>query len=100
MPLSDALVYHVADLARIRIEEAEVSSIARDLGRVLEYVNRLEEVDTTEVEPTLHGGGQVANLRPDTPAPSLARESVLANAPAVRDGMFLIPKILGEGDEA
>lgn len=100
MALSDQLVHHVAELARIQIEEAEVSAVARDLSRVLDYVNVLQEVDTREVEPTLHGGRRMSLLRQDSPEPSLRREAALANAPAVQQAMFFIPKILGEGDEA
>ena len=97
--LSKALVEHVSGLAQIRLAPDEIERMAEELARVLEYVDILESVDTKGVDPTWHGMTAGDVQRPDAERPSLPRERALANAPATRDGMFLIPRILGEGEE-
>jgi aspartyl-tRNA(Asn)/glutamyl-tRNA(Gln) amidotransferase subunit C len=95
--LTPADVRKVARLARLELSEAEVETYARQLGQVLQYIDRLAEVDTDGVEPMAHAI-EVANvLRSDVAAPSLPREAALANAPKADGRYFLVPPILDGG---
>jgi len=84
-------VLHVARLARLELDDAEVASLSADLSRVLEHVAMISELDLEGVPPTTHVV-EVANaLRPDEPRPSLPREVALEEAPAVADDGFVVP---------
>ncbi|MGH2853666.1 MAG: Asp-tRNA(Asn)/Glu-tRNA(Gln) amidotransferase subunit GatC [Solirubrobacteraceae bacterium] len=84
-------VLHVARLARLRLDEGEVESMARELSGVLDHIARIAELDLEEVPPTSHVVEVTGRLRPDDPRPSLLREVALASAPAVADNGFLVP---------
>jgi aspartyl-tRNA(Asn)/glutamyl-tRNA(Gln) amidotransferase subunit C len=84
-------VMHVALLARLAIGEQELESMARELSAVLDHIAKMNELDLGEVPPTSHVVEVTGALRPDEPRPSLPREIVLAQAPAVSDGGFLVP---------
>jgi aspartyl-tRNA(Asn)/glutamyl-tRNA(Gln) amidotransferase subunit C len=89
-----AEVRRVAKLARIYVSEDDVAQWTRDLGRILEYVRQLNELNVEGVEPTAHAIPVANVLRCDDPAPGLSREEALSNAPAARDGLFIVPKII------
>ena len=93
-PLSAADVRRVARLARLRLNDDEVAVYARQLGQVLEYVNQLQQVDTTQVVPMAHAIELQNVFREDQPTPSLSREAALANAPQTDGTYFLVPAIL------
>lgn len=98
MRLSIDMVQHVAELAHIWVDPEELPGMAKELDQILDYVARLDAVDTTAVDPGWHPPtGRMG--RPDQVADSLPRDRALANAPRARDGMFVIPRILGEGEE-
>ena len=99
MRLSDDIVQHVANLARIRLLDDKRDQIGEDLGQILTYVEMLEQVDTSRVEPTWQAANSTGRVRSDEVHPSLPRELALSNGPNVREHMFLIPRILGEGEE-
>ena len=86
-------VLHVARLARLSLSEAEVEAMRAELSRVLEHIDRISELDLSDVPPTAHVVEvDVADaLRPDEPRPSLAREVALAAAPEVAEGGFAVP---------
>jgi aspartyl-tRNA(Asn)/glutamyl-tRNA(Gln) amidotransferase subunit C len=84
-------VMHVARLARLAISEQEVEPMARELSAVLDHIAKMNELDLGDVPPTSHVVEVTGALRPDEPRPSLPREVVLAQAPAVSDGGFLVP---------
>ena len=87
-------VQKVARLARLKLREDELERFTSQLGQVLEYVRVLEELDTRDVEPMAHAV-EVTNVwRDDAIAPSLTRESALANAPHTDGRYFLVPPIL------
>lgn len=84
-------VLHVARLARLRLSDEEVATMAAELSSILGHIETISALDLEGVEPTTHVV-EVANaLRCDEPAPSLEREAVLAAAPATQDGGFLVP---------
>ena len=94
MALTLEQVRHIARLARLRLTAEEERRYAEQLSAILDYAERLKRVDTADIPPTAGVQDLPAPLRPDTPRPSLPRERALANAPAITDGMFLVPPIL------
>lgn len=87
-------VSYVADLARIHLSEEEIRLFQGQLDQVLDYVEQLREPDVSNVEPTAHAMPIVNVMREDTPRESLDHEAAMANAPAVRAGQVLVPKII------
>jgi aspartyl-tRNA(Asn)/glutamyl-tRNA(Gln) amidotransferase subunit C len=84
-------VLHVAKLARLKLSDAEVETMARELSGILEHVEHISELDLEGVEPTSHVVELENVLRPDEPRPSWDRERVLEQAPDPADGSFRVP---------
>jgi aspartyl-tRNA(Asn)/glutamyl-tRNA(Gln) amidotransferase subunit C len=87
---------YVARLARIDLTDDELDRYAVQLAAVIGHAAALAALDTTGVEPTAHPLPLRNVTRADAPQPSLDRDEVLAQAPAVEDGRFRVPPILGE----
>ena len=87
-------VEKVAVLARLKLSDAELDMFTAQLGKVLEYVAILNEVNTDDVEPMAHAVEMKNVFRDDLPTPSLSREQALANAPKTDGKFFLVPQIL------
>jgi len=92
--MSDFDVKYVAHLARLGLTPAEEKKFGAQLGQVLGYIEKLREVDVSQVEPTAHAVPLVNVTRPDATAPSLSNEDALRNAPAKANGLFVVPKIV------
>lgn len=90
-------VQALATLAHVSLSETEVDLFARQLRDFLEYAETVQKIDTSGVPPTASLGTGDENDRPDVVAPSLARDSVLANAPdaAPDAGFFRVPRVIG-----
>ena len=84
-------VLHVARLARLELDEEEVSKISGELSSILEHIEKISELDLESVPPTSHSVDVSNALRPDVPRACLPREVVLSQAPAVEDGGFVVP---------
>lgn len=84
-------VLHVARLARLRLAEDEVATMAAELSSILGHVETMAELDITGVEPTSRVVDAENVMRADQPAPSLDREVALANAPESASGSFRVP---------
>jgi aspartyl-tRNA(Asn)/glutamyl-tRNA(Gln) amidotransferase subunit C len=84
-------VLHVARLARLELDEDEVTRMTGELSSILDHIEKIGELDLDGVEPTSHVVAVENALRPDEPRPSLPRELALANAPAVADDGFSVP---------
>ena len=82
--------------ARLALTEDEITSLTGELGAILDYAAEVSALDTEGVEPTAHPIPLVNVLRADTVRAGLDRDEVLAAAPAVEDGRFRVPRILGE----
>jgi aspartyl-tRNA(Asn)/glutamyl-tRNA(Gln) amidotransferase subunit C len=95
-PISRDDVAHVAHLARLRLTDAELDLFTGQLAAVLAHAEDVEALDVHDVEPTAHPFPLVNITRPDDRTPCLDRAEVLASAPAVEDGQFKVPMILGE----
>jgi aspartyl-tRNA(Asn)/glutamyl-tRNA(Gln) amidotransferase subunit C len=87
---------YVARLARIDLTEEELDLYAGQLAAVLDIAAQLSALDTSGVEPTAHPLPLKNILRSDEPRPCLDRDVVLAQAPAVEDNRFQVPRILGD----
>lgn len=90
-------VEKVALLARLRLEDAELDAMTTQLGEILHYVERLSEVDTTDIEPMAQAVERTNVFREDVETPMLPREAALANAPKTDGQYFLVPPILEGG---
>lgn len=86
----------VAHLARLKMSDEEIERLSRQMEDILTYVELLNEVDTTDVEPMAHAVELTNVLRPDESRASLSREDALANAPQTDGKYFLVPAILDE----
>lgn len=89
-------VAHVARLARLRLNDEELEQFTGQLGAVLDHARDVEALDTAGVPPTAHPLPLVNVLRDDVVTPCLDRDEVLAQAPAVEQDRFMVPRILGE----
>lgn len=87
-------VRHVAELARLKIDDGDIDRFARHLGSVLEYVDSLKSIDTSNVLPTAHAVLTRNAFRPDAAQPSIDRGGALGNAPETEDGYFVVPKMI------
>jgi aspartyl-tRNA(Asn)/glutamyl-tRNA(Gln) amidotransferase subunit C len=85
---------HVAKLARIALTPAERESFSGQLREVLAHIALLQEVDVSGVEPTAHAFPMDNVWSEDRAGPGLPAEAALRNAPAQRDGMFVVPKVV------
>ena len=87
-------VEHVARLARLALSEEEKEQMRSQLDRILAYMEKLNQLDTTGVEPTSHVIPMTNVFREDAVVPSLPREEALGNAPDPREGFFRVPRII------
>jgi aspartyl-tRNA(Asn)/glutamyl-tRNA(Gln) amidotransferase subunit C len=94
MPATDLDVKYVAHLARIQITPAEEQKLGAQLHNILGYIEKLRQLDVSNVEPTAHAVPMVNVTRPDETRPSLSNEDALRNAPARAGGLFIVPKIV------
>jgi len=89
-------VRHIGRLSRIELTEDQARTFARQLGGILGYFDKLQELDTAGVEPMAHAVELHNVLAEDVPGESLTPEQALANAPQ-RDGdFFKVPKVIGD----
>jgi aspartyl-tRNA(Asn)/glutamyl-tRNA(Gln) amidotransferase subunit C len=95
MKITKEQILHVANLARLDIDESAVERFAGQIGDILAYVDQLRQVDTAGVRPTSHALALTNAFRDDVEARHLPREISLANAPQQEDGNFLVPKVVG-----
>ena len=91
-------VAKVAKLARLSMEGADLNRVAGQLESILGYVNKINSVDLSKVEPLAHALPVHNVLREDVPGPALPLEQVLQNAPERDGSFFAVPKVIG-GDE-
>jgi aspartyl-tRNA(Asn)/glutamyl-tRNA(Gln) amidotransferase subunit C len=88
-------VEYVAGLAQLSLSDTAKQKLAQELGGILSYIEKLNELDTEGIEPMMHAMPLTNVLREDRVEPSLPRELALKNAPNTDGEYFLVPKILG-----
>ena len=93
MALTIREVEHIAKLARLELNAEQKERYREQLSAILDYINKLRELDTKDVPPTAGGGLTRMTLRADQPRPGLAREDLLKNAPEAEDDQFKIPPV-------
>ncbi len=89
-------VRHVATLARLALDDAEIAALTPELRAILSYAEQVGEVAADDVEPMTHPLGLVDVLRDDVRAEGLTSEDVLAAAPDAQSGRFGVPRIVEE----
>lgn len=87
-------VKHVANLARLEFNEEEIDQFTHQLGRILDYIGKLNELDTTDVPPTSHVLPIHNVSKEDAVKPSYDRVLVFATAPETEEGHFDVPKVI------
>jgi aspartyl-tRNA(Asn)/glutamyl-tRNA(Gln) amidotransferase subunit C len=85
---------HVAMLARLNLSESEKELFSKQVDGIIEYIDKLNELDTADVEPTAHVLPIKNAFRKDELRTSLPRDKALQNAPAKEDGFYRVPKII------
>ena len=94
MEVNDALVEKLANLAKLQFNDEQKTEIKSDLQKMIAFVEKLNELDTTGVKPLLHLADEVNVLREDEIQGSVSREEALQNAP-LHDGQFFkVPKVI------
>jgi aspartyl-tRNA(Asn)/glutamyl-tRNA(Gln) amidotransferase subunit C len=94
MEVNDALIDNLSNLARLEFNAVEKEEIKKDLQRMIHFVEKLGELDTTGVEPLLHMSPETNVLREDRLRGSVSREEALTNAPATDGTYFKVPKVI------
>jgi aspartyl-tRNA(Asn)/glutamyl-tRNA(Gln) amidotransferase subunit C len=94
MKLNRKDVEHVALLSRLELSENELDKFTGQLDAILEYIDVLNQVDTSAVEPMAHVLELRNVMRPDMARPSLPQKAALQNAPEAENGFFKVPKIV------
>ena len=97
MRITEREVRYVADLANLRLTDAEVHQFQAELDGILEHMARLNEIETTGIDPmsqVLYEADDAATVRADVPAPPLGNVTALSNAPQPGSGYFKVPKVI------
>ena len=94
LPSTDLNIDHVAKLARLALTPEEKARFAHQLGDVLHHIEQLGKVDVSHVEPTAHASPVFNVWADDVAQPGLSVEAALSNAPAQRDHLVVVPKVV------
>jgi aspartyl-tRNA(Asn)/glutamyl-tRNA(Gln) amidotransferase subunit C len=97
MKLSEQEVRRVAELANLALSDAEIARMAHDLSDILSHIEKLNELDTSNIEPmaqVLSESGETATLREDIERPTLGNQAALANAPVAGAGYYKVPRVI------
>ncbi len=94
MHVNDEMIDKLAHLARLRFSDTEKAEIGADLNKMIHFVEKLNELDLSNVEPLLHMSQTVNVLREDVVQGSISREKALQNAPQQDGQYFRVPKVI------
>ena len=94
MSLSKEQVEHIASLARLELRESEFDDVVAKLSRIVDFVDQLQAAPTEDVLPMAHPLNMTQRLRADEVTEPNARDDYQANAPAIEDGYYLVPKVI------
>lgn len=97
MKITEKEVRYVADLANLNLTGEELARFTRDLDEILVHMDKLAEIDTSDVAPmaqVLYEAGETATLRHDEERPTLGPDTALANAPQPGNGYFKVPRVI------
>ena len=90
--ISDETIEYVGILSKLELSDEEKEQAKKDMGRMLDYIDKLGELDTSDVEPMSHVFPVQNVFREDVVTNGDEREQLLSNAPQEKDGMFVVPK--------
>ena len=99
MEVTSEMIDRIANLARLKFFEEEKIALTTDLERMIEFVEKLKEVDTTGVEPLLHITDAVNVLREDEVKQTISKKEALLNAPVTDGNFFKVPKVIKKDTE-
>jgi aspartyl-tRNA(Asn)/glutamyl-tRNA(Gln) amidotransferase subunit C len=94
MSLTPEQVKQVAHLARLELKPEQIEPMARQLSNILDMVGQLAKAETSGTAPMAHPLDMAQRLRPDAVTEDNRREAFQAHAPAVKDGLYLVPKVI------
>lgn len=94
MKITDEIINHLADLARLEFSEEEKAELKLDLEKMIGFVEKLKEVDTTGVEPLMHITDAVNILREDVAEKTITKQEALLNGPQTDGNFFIVPKVI------
>lgn len=97
MPLSREDVEHIALLARLHLTDEEKERYREQLSKILDHISKLQELDTSQVQPMNSVVVEQSRLREDVAGPAIPRRDLLRNAPDTADDQFRVPPILDTG---
>ena len=98
MQVDDALIEKLSRLAMLQFNDEEREEIKSDLQKMIGFVDKLRELDTTGVEPLLHMSNNLNVFREDEPGNMLSRKEALKNAPTTDGVFFQVPKVIKKGE--
>ena len=96
MALTKEEVLKIAKLSKLSFEEKEIEKFQIELNDILKYIDMLNEVDTSKIEPLVYINEAVNNFRENEEKPSLEIKKVLLNAPKNAENAIVVPKVIGE----
>ena len=94
MKITDEIINHLADLARLEFSDEEKTGLKQDLEKMIGFVEKLKEVDTTGIEPLMHITDAVNILREDVAEKTITKQKALLNAPQTDGNFFIVPKVI------
>ncbi|MEN8250450.1 MAG: Asp-tRNA(Asn)/Glu-tRNA(Gln) amidotransferase subunit GatC [Bacteroidota bacterium] len=97
MKITDEMLDKIANLARLTIHEHEREKLKQDMTSILDWVEKLNEIDTTSVDPLLHMSQEKNRVREDMNPINISKEDALKNATSKTDDFFIVPKVIEKG---
>lgn len=94
MEINDQLIDKLSDLSRLKFEGEDKSAIKTDLKKMIDFIEKLNQLDTTGVQPLIYMTDEPLILRRDAVGPELTQEEALLNAPSKDSDYFKVPKVL------
>lgn len=94
MAISPQDINKIARLSRLQVDESDIPALTERLSNILHMVDRMQDVDTSGVEPMGHPRDETQRLRADVVTETNQREQLQSVAPAVENGLFLVPKVI------
>jgi aspartyl-tRNA(Asn)/glutamyl-tRNA(Gln) amidotransferase subunit C len=94
MEVNNEMIEKLGQLARLQIQPEQKEILRRDMQQIIGFIEKLEELDTTGIEPLMHLTTEINQLRADEIVPSVSRNEALENAPLKDESFFLVPKVI------
>lgn len=94
MEVTAEVVMNIAELAQLKVEQADIRRLAKSMENILELAEQMQSVDTTGIEPVSNPLDATQSLRPDVVTETNQRELFQSIAPATDDGLYLVPRVV------